>query len=74
MPERCEHCGAPDVNDLVGAGEIADRLGTKKNVVVNWAGRYGDFPAPIISHLKMGRIWSWREVNAWHSNRHTTTT
>lgn len=56
-----------DIADLVGAGEIAKRLATTKNVIVNWAGRYEDFPEPVIDHLAMGRIWSWREVEAWHA-------
>ncbi len=65
-----------DIDDLVGAGEIADRLGTKKNTVVNWTNRFDDFPKPVVSHLKMGRIWSWRAVAAWYhahpwTSRHT---
>lgn len=54
-----------DPNDLVGAREIADRLGVSKNsVVYDWVRRHGDFPRPIVT-LSAGNIWLWTEVEAW---------
>jgi hypothetical protein len=51
--------------DLVGAAEIADRLGLQHVTSVHaWRRRYDDFPEPTIE-LKMGLIWRWSEVEAW---------
>jgi chromosome partitioning protein len=51
--------------DLVGAAEIAERLGlTHVPSVHSWRRRYGDFPQPI-AELKMGLIWRWSDVEAW---------
>jgi predicted DNA-binding transcriptional regulator AlpA len=51
--------------DIVGANEIADRLGLSfPNVVHVWKYRHEDFPRPI-ALLAMGNIWNWKEVEAW---------
>jgi predicted DNA-binding transcriptional regulator AlpA len=51
--------------DLVGAGEIVDRLGiASTSLVHDWMRRYDDFPEPI-ARLKGGSIWLWSEVEAW---------
>lgn len=53
------------VEDLVGAAEIAARLGMRQNHTVHeWRKRYADFPAPI-AELAMGHVWSWTEVARW---------
>lgn len=54
-----------DVDDLVGAHEIAKRLGvTRPQVVHEWRRRHPDFPEPIAT-LKTALIWDWRDVHAW---------
>jgi len=54
-----------DVNDLVGAFEIAQRLGVARSQVVHeWRRRHRDFPEPIAT-LKTALIWDWREVEHW---------
>lgn len=54
-----------DPEDLVGAAEIARRLGASKGgVVSDWRRRHPDFPAPI-RELAMGPVWLWSEVQAW---------
>jgi len=56
---------ALDSSDLVGAAEIAERLGlTHVTSVHSWRRRYGDFPEPI-AELKMGLLWRWSEVEPW---------
>lgn len=51
-------------DDIVGASEIADRLGVSSSVVHDWQRRYDDFPDPL-RRLRMGLLWSWPEVLAW---------
>lgn len=53
-----------DTAELVGAHEIAKRLGWERSTVANWAVRYDDFPKPV-AWLHAGRIWRWSEVRAW---------
>jgi hypothetical protein len=54
-----------DLEDLVGSVEIAQRMGVKDHNVVNtWRRRHPDFPGPILT-LRLGRIWSWSEVERW---------
>ncbi len=54
-----------DAEDLVGAAEIAARLGLAvPQTVHDWRRRYEDFPAPV-AELKMGLVWSWRDVHLW---------
>jgi len=54
-----------DPADLVGATEIARRLGlTRSQVVHTWRARYPDFPEPV-AELAQALIWSWPEVEAW---------
>ncbi|CAB4365437.1 MAG: hypothetical protein F2681_14975 [Actinobacteria bacterium] len=53
------------VQDLVGAHEIAERLGVARpQVVHDWRRRHADFPQPI-AQLKTALIWDWSEVEAW---------
>lgn len=51
-------------DELVGAAEIAERLGVGTSVVHDWRRRHADFPEPTI-RLRMGLIWAWAEVERW---------
>jgi predicted DNA-binding transcriptional regulator AlpA len=54
-----------DASQLVGAAEIAERLGLKQQTHVHvWRGRYDDFPKPVAT-LKQGLVWSWPDVERW---------
>jgi hypothetical protein len=54
-----------DPADLVGAHEIAERLGLSfPNVVHTWRRRHDDFPTPV-RQLEAGLIWDWNEVHQW---------
>jgi Putative ATPase subunit of terminase (gpP-like) len=54
------------VDDLVGAAEIADRLGaTLPQTVHKWRERYpDDFPQPV-AKLRQAMVWAWPDVEAW---------
>ena len=50
---------------LVGAPEIAERLGlARPQVVHNWRYRHADFPAPV-AELRQGNVWYWPDVEQW---------
>jgi len=52
-------------DDLVGAAEIAERLGLAQvQTVHSWRRRYDDFPQPI-AQLRQALIWAWSDVEAW---------
>jgi len=54
-----------DVSQLVGAAEIAERLGSKRTVYVHdLRRRHPDFPEPVTT-LKAAMVWDWEEVAAW---------
>lgn len=54
-----------DADDLVGAGEIADRLGLAHVPSVhNLVRRHADFPKPV-ALVGQNRIWVWSDVEAW---------
>ena len=54
-----------DPENLVGAHEIAQRLGMRRPQVVHeWRRRHKDFPKPIAT-LKTALIWDWQQVEAW---------
>ena len=54
-----------DVDDLVGAHEIAQRLGVARPQVVHeWRRRHADFPEPI-ANLKTALIWDWADITRW---------
>lgn len=55
---------AVDVGDLVGASEIADRLGIARQSVHQLRRRHPDFPAPVVS-LRQALVWAWPDVEAW---------
>jgi predicted DNA-binding transcriptional regulator AlpA len=51
--------------DIVGAREIAKRLGRAHSTIVHsWHRRLKDFPKPI-AVLSVGKLWDWKEVEAW---------
>ena len=53
------------VDDLVGAAEIAERLGlAQPQTVHSWRRRYADFPEPI-AQLQTALIWAWPDVRRW---------
>jgi predicted DNA-binding transcriptional regulator AlpA len=49
--------------ELMGAAEIAERLGVSRQRVQQLIGR-ADWPAPAAT-LEMGRVWRTDEVEAW---------
>jgi len=53
------------VNKLVGAAEIAERLGaTRRQAVHTWRQRYPDFPQPV-SQVGRACVWNWADVERW---------
>ena len=57
-----------DVDQLVGAAEIAERCGAARPQVVHeWRRRYDDFPEPV-AQLKQALVWNWPEVERWAKN------
>ena len=54
-----------DIDQLVGAAEIAERLGLKTRQSIHvWRQRYPDFPEPVLK-LSMGNVWNWPDVERW---------
>lgn len=54
-----------DVDDLVGAAEIAERLGVKRpHLIHDWRRRHPEFPQPVVE-LKGTLIWLWPEIRRW---------
>jgi hypothetical protein len=54
-----------DVDELVGAAEIAARLGSERTSIVHdWRRRHPEFPQPVAT-LKAGLVWSWPDVAVW---------
>ena len=52
------------MGELVGAAEIAERLGVGTSIVHDWRRRHAGFPQPVL-RLHMGLIWAWPQVEAW---------
>ena len=53
------------VKNLVGAQEIADRLGiAHRQTVITWTRRYDDFPEPLV-RLNNAWVWDWPDIEAW---------
>jgi predicted DNA-binding transcriptional regulator AlpA len=53
------------VDELVGASEIAERLGSKRTSLVHdLRRRHSDFPEPV-AKLKSALVWAWPDVEAW---------
>jgi predicted DNA-binding transcriptional regulator AlpA len=53
------------VDRLVGAAEIAKKLGySNPEYVHDLRRRYDDFPEPL-KRLAAGFVWDWADVEAW---------
>lgn len=53
------------MDDLVGAGEIAERLGwPRRQVIHDWRLRYSDFPKPVVDREAL-LLWEWSRVLSW---------
>ena len=51
--------------NIVGAHEIAKRLGRAHSTIVHsWHRRLKNFPQPIVV-LSAGKFWDWEEVKEW---------
>jgi hypothetical protein len=54
-----------DVDNLVGAEEIAERLGLRRYQRVHeLRRRHPDFPEPVV-RLKRTMVWNWPDVERW---------
>lgn len=54
-----------DVEDLVGAPDIAARLDlANPSLVHDWRRRHPDFPDPI-ARLGNISVWAWPDIEAW---------
>jgi Putative ATPase subunit of terminase (gpP-like) len=54
-----------EVDKLVGAAEIAERLGlAHPETVHSWRRRYPEFPKPV-AQLRQALIWHWPDVAQW---------
>jgi hypothetical protein len=54
-----------DVNDLVGAAEIAERFGwSHAQSVHTIRRRHPDFPEPV-AKLRTALVWAWPDIEAW---------
>ncbi len=54
-----------DLDNLVGATEIAQRLGVKRpHLIHDWRRRHPEFPKPVLE-LTGILVWDWREVEVW---------
>lgn len=53
------------MDQLVGAKEIAERLGVARpQVIYEWRRRHDEFPEPAL-RLSIGLVWYWPEVERW---------
>lgn len=53
------------MTELVGAAEIAERLGYARSTVVHQLRRrHSDFPDPVAT-LKQALVWAWPDVEDW---------
>jgi len=50
--------------ELVGISEVAELAGVTRQAVVNWRGRYVNFPQPL-AELRSGPVWKRDEIIAW---------
>jgi predicted DNA-binding transcriptional regulator AlpA len=53
-----------DVDNLVDAIEIAERLGLERTAVHNWRRRDTNFPQPV-AQLRQTPVWDWTDVERW---------
>lgn len=50
--------------DLMGVGEVAERLGVSRQRVDQLTREHADFPEPV-EHLRSGRVWKKAAIEAW---------
>ena len=69
-----------DVDNLLGAQEIADLLGVDRSAVHKWRERHPDFPAPVarlggVSKRQAFLVWNRPDIEAWarKTGRYPTT-
>ena len=56
-----------DADQLVGAAEIAQRLGmSRAQTVYNWRARHDDFPEPV-AQLQVALVFYWPDIEKWAS-------
>lgn len=53
-----------DPAELVGAAEIATRLGVRRDTVHLWRRRDLGFPDPV-AELEQAMVWHWPDIDAW---------
>jgi predicted DNA-binding transcriptional regulator AlpA len=53
-----------DIDLLIGAEEIARRLGVAAFTVYNWRKRGLSFPEPVFTMSRVA-VWYWPDVEAW---------
>ena len=62
-----------DVDHLVSAIHIAERLGCARPTVYSWIDTDPAFPAPVFTSagpVSRGvRLWYWPDVEEWHTQR-----
>jgi hypothetical protein len=65
--------GTWDLADLATVTDLAAEYGVGKSAIGNWALRYPNFPAPLVTLARGGlNIYSRRQVRAWHDAREWT--
>jgi len=57
-----------ELNDLVGASDIADRYGVGRAAVSNWIKRFEDFPTALTT-VGGNRIYSRKQVHTWYEKQ-----
>jgi hypothetical protein len=57
-----------DLDDLAATGDLATEYGVRNSTITNWAGRYDDFPEPLVV-LSTGPVYSKAHVREWHDER-----
>ena len=55
----------PKKPDLVGATDIASRLGCDDAQIYSWQGRHTNFPKPWLVVNKRTKIWLWSDIVRW---------
>jgi predicted DNA-binding transcriptional regulator AlpA len=54
-----------DLDDLVDARQVSERLGVSRPQVVHvWRDRYPDFPPPAVERAH-AILWVWPDVEKW---------
>jgi predicted DNA-binding transcriptional regulator AlpA len=62
-----------DVDLLVSAVQMAERLGCARPTIYYWMRTDATFPAPVWTSAGLGatgvHLWYWPDVVAWHARR-----